>query len=103
MIEEIFDHYSDTTFLKADGFDAAVIGVSEDFNSPPRLIYSVKKVIDIIMKDMVITKHDLRDDEIKDGMTIQDKKHELATEYFNFNISGAYVGEATPVWCHDDF
>lgn len=103
MLKEISEHYSDTSLLKADGFDDAVIGVSEDFNSPPRLIYSVKKVIDILMKDMNITNNDLTDDDLQNGITIQDKKYELATEYFNFNVSGAYVGETTPVWCYDNF
>ena len=82
MIDSILEHYQDQDLLKADGFDDAVIGVSEDFNSPPRLIYSVKKCIEILMKEM---------------------SYEDAVEHFNFNVSGAYVGEQTPVWCHDDY
>ena len=82
MIEQITEQYCDEEFLKADGFDEAIIGVSEDFNQPIRLIYSVKKCLDILMKDM---------------------KYEDAIEYFNFNVSGSYVGEKTPVWCWDNF
>ena len=26
-----------------------------------------------------------------------------AYEYFYYNISGAYVGELTPIWCDDNF
>jgi hypothetical protein len=82
MINEIIEQYEDEKFLKADGFDDAIIGVSEDFNQPVRLIYSVSKCIEILMKDM---------------------SEEDAMEYFSFNVSGSYVGEKTPVWCWDNF
>lgn len=78
-IDEITDQYTDETFLKADGFDEAVIGIDE---STMRLIYSVSKCIEILMKDM---------------------PEEEAIEYFEFNVSGSYVGEKTPIWCQDNF
>lgn len=49
MIDEILEQYEDETFLKADGFDEAIIGVDE---TQMRLIYSVKKCIEILMRDM---------------------------------------------------
>jgi hypothetical protein len=49
MIDEIIEQYQDETFLKADGFDEAIIGVDE---TTMRLIYSVKKCIEILMRDM---------------------------------------------------
>lgn len=79
MLQYILDSYPDEEFLKADGFDKAIIGVDPH---SMRLIYSVSKCIDILMKDMT-------EDE--------------ATEYFYFNVSGAYVGEKTPIWCEDVF
>jgi hypothetical protein len=79
MIETILDRYQDEQFLKADGFDEAIIGVEE---STMRLIYSVSKCIEILCKDM-----DMED----------------AIEYFDFNVSGSYMGEKTPIWCYDDF
>jgi len=82
MLEEIIELYEEETFLKADGFDEAIIGVSEDFNAPVRLIYSVKKCLEILMRDM---------------------NYEDALEYFTYNVSGGYVGEKTPVWCWDNF
>ena len=82
MLEEIIELYEEETFLKADGFDEAIIGVSEDFNAPVRLIYSVKKCLEILMRDM---------------------SYEDALEYFTYNVSGGYVGEKTPVWCWDNF
>ncbi len=65
-------------FLKADGFDDAIIGVDE---TQMRLIYSVSKCIEILMKDM---------------------SEEEALEYFYFNVSGSYVGQKTPIWCTDN-
>ncbi len=79
MIEQILEQYEKENFLKADGFDGAIIGVDE---TNMRLVYSVSKCIEILMKDM---------------------SEEDAIEYFNFNVSGAYVGEKTPIWCWDKF
>ena len=81
MLEEIIENYSDVDILKADGFDSAVIGVSNDFTAP-RLIYSVAKCLAILTENP--------DMDVKDAL-----------EYFSFNISGAYIGELTPIWCWD--
>jgi hypothetical protein len=79
MIDEILENYPDESFLKADGFDEAIIGVEE---SSMRLIYSVSKCIEILMRDM---------------------SDEDALEHFYYNVSGSYVGEKTPIWCADVF
>ena len=80
MIEKIVERYDDEIFLKADGFDEAIIGVDE---TQMKLIYSVSKCLDIL---------------IEEGLTEED-----ALEHFNFNVSGSYVGEKTPIWCFDNF
>jgi hypothetical protein len=80
MIEKILETYDDASFMKADGFDNAIIGVYE---VDMRFIYSLSKCIDILKKD---------------GMN-----YEEAREFFDFNVSGSYVGEKTPIWCYDDF
>lgn len=80
MLKEIIDNYPDEGILSADGLDDAIIGL--EMNSM-RLIYSVSKCLDIF---------------ILDGMT-----EEEALEFFEFNVSGAYMGEHTPIWCYDDF
>jgi len=79
ILDQILEHYSEYTFLLAEGFDDAVIGVDQE---SWRLIYSVKKCIEILSKDMPYLD---------------------AVEYFDFNVAGAYVGELTPIWCFDDF
>ena len=80
FLQEIFDNYEDESFLIADGFDDAIIGVEE---SSMRLIYSVKRCIEILMSE--------------------DMTYEDAIEHFNYNVSGGYVGEKTPIWCQDNF
>ena len=45
MLEDIIENYYEEEFLKADGFDEAVIGVEQH---DMRLIYSVKKCIEIL-------------------------------------------------------
>jgi len=79
MLEEILEIYSEEELLIADGFDEAVIGIDEN---SLRIIYSIKKCIQILTRDMC---------------------EEDALEYFSYNVSGAYVGEKTPIWCRDDF
>ncbi len=32
-----------------------------------------------------------------------DMSEDDAMEYFNFNVSGSYVGDKTPIWCSDYF
>lgn len=79
MLEDILEYYPEEEILKADGFDDAIIGI--DWNNM-RLIYSVKKCIDILAEDM---------------------SEEEAIEYFEYNIGSAYFGEKTPIWCFDNF
>lgn len=75
-IKQITENYPEIDFLVADGFDKAMIGFcSTSF----RLIYSIEKCIEILMKDMDYTD---------------------ATEYFSFNVQSAYVGEKTPIWMY---
>lgn len=78
--EDLVDTYPEETFLLADGFDDAILGVDE---TTMRVIYSVKKCREILME--------------------QGMNDEEALDYFNFNTRGSYVGDQTPIWCDDDF
>ena len=77
-ILENYEGWGDEKIMTADGFDYAVIGIELP---SMRLIYSVTKCLSILMQDM---------EEID------------AIEHFNYNVSGAYVGEQTPIWCWDN-
>ena len=78
-LEQILENYYEQDFLIADGFNDAVIGV--EINSMC-LIYSVSKCLGILREHM---------------------SEEDAIEYFEYNVSSAYVGEQTPIWCYDNF
>jgi hypothetical protein len=67
-----YDH-----LLKADGFDAAIIGVSEKIGQSPCIAYDRDKCVEILID----TEH---------------MSYEEAEEYFEYNVAGAYVGEFTP-------
>jgi hypothetical protein len=77
-LTQILENYPDEEILLADGFDDAVIGFEV---SSMRLIYSVNKCLDILMSEGM--------DEVS------------AQEHFSFNVESAWVGEKTPIWCHD--
>ena len=75
-IQELVEAY-DSEMLIADGFDDAIIGVSERFGRSPIVAYDKDKCIQVLMD--------------RDGMDYED-----AIEFFNFNVIGAWVGEGTP-------
>ena len=79
--EIIIEKIPDKDFLFVDGFDDAIIGICEVTN---RVIYSKERIIEILVEE--------------EGM-----EHEDALEYFDFNISGSYMGEMTPIFCHSIF
>ncbi len=64
--------------LVADGLDAAIAGISEGME--PVVIYDWDKCIEIFR--------------VRDGMSEED-----ALEYMSFNVTGAYVGKRTPIFC----
>ena len=69
--------------MQADGFDEAIIGYAENIKEPYRIVYSVKKIIAIL---------------VSEGMSEED-----AMEHFYYNIAGSYMGEKTPLFCNDEF
>ena len=79
MLTSILENWSEEQFTIADGFDEAVIGVDV---VGERIIYSVQKVIDILIE--------------RDGMDEQD-----AIDWYEYNMQSTYVGEHTPIWCED--
>lgn len=76
ILEELRE--SNPEILTADGFDEALIGTVQVFSKTVAL-YDREKCIKILMK--------------RDGMSRED-----ADEYFDFNVTGAYVGEYTPAF-----
>ncbi len=73
---EYYAEQSEEPLLFVEGHDNAILGLARQFNRTS-VLYSKNKVIKNLMKDMT-------EDE--------------ALEFFEFNIVGAYVGEATPTF-----
>mgnify|MGYP003111242922 CR=1 FL=1 len=76
---ELWEELESNECLLADGLNDAVVGIS--YGVEPKTVYSVHKIIEILMED---------------GM-----EWEEAIEHFSYNISGAYVGEKTPIFIYD--
>ena len=79
--DELMEELTTNECLLADGFDNALIGITEGLN--PVAVYDTDKCIDILMKESIYPLY---------------MNHEDAVEYFYFNVAGAYVGEKTPLF-----
>ena len=66
-------------YLSEPEFDAAIVGVADRIGMETVVVYDTSKVIDILCE--------------RDGMD-----RDMAAEYYEFNILGAYVGERTPIF-----
>jgi hypothetical protein len=75
-LEEIIEMYPEEEFLKADGFDGAIVGVEPN---SMRLVYDRDKMIGILIEDEEMEEID-------------------AIEYLEYNTWNAYVGEKTPLF-----
>ena len=81
FIEEYFPQHASEEgngILLADGFEKAFIGVGSAYYNPPCAVYDYDKCIDILVSD--------------------DCDFDQAIEYFEFNVTGAYVGPQTPLF-----
>ena len=74
-LQDIIDLYPERLFMKADGFDDAVIGFDPNTD---RLVYDRYEMVQIL---------------IRDGMS-----EEEAIEYLAYNTWGTYFGEQTPIY-----
>lgn len=68
--------------LTADGLDEAIIGEVSSYGRDETILYSVQKIIDILIE--------------RDGMTPDE-----ALEFYDFNIAGSYLGEGMPTFLND--
>ena len=75
--EELMQQLSDNECLLADGYESALIGITEGSN--PVAVYDV----DLCIKNLV------EEDKIEE---------EDALEHFYYNTVGSYVGEKTPIF-----
>ena len=76
-IDEYADGIGDGEMLCADGFEAAIIGVTE--SCEPIVVYDWDECVRVLR--------------VRDDMTEED-----AIEHMSFNVTGAYVGARTPIF-----
>lgn len=76
----------DDSTLHADGFDAALIGYAQvwdvDGHIRQKAVYNSDQCIQILID--------------RDGMTPEE-----AVEYFEYNVTGSYVGPYTPIFVYE--
>ena len=72
------DEYAEGAIV-LDGLDDAIIGIVEEFGNGSRILYSQKKIINILCE--------------RDGMNESD-----AIEFYDYNILGLFAGEQNPVF-----
>ena len=89
ILDQILEIYPNEKFMMPIGFNDACIGINR---RSMRLIYSEVKTLEII-KESIDLNLLSEDDDID----------EIALEHFEFNISGAWMGDKTPIWCDDDY
>tara|TARA_R110002051_G_scaffold30319_8_gene70205 strand:+ start:2681 stop:2932 length:252 start_codon:yes stop_codon:yes gene_type:complete len=75
--EELMIQLEDNECLLADGYDSALIGISEGGN--PVAVYDSDKCIKILVEE-------------------EKMSYEDAMEHFYYNTVGSYVGEKTPIF-----
>lgn len=77
--KDIEDLYGDDEpeIMFADGYDEAIAGVVWD-GERTRVVYTTEEILKILMED---------------GMS-----YDEASEYFDFNVAGAYMGVYTPLY-----
>ena len=72
---KIIEDICDPEALLADGFDEAILGLC---SITGRIVYCMDTCIEVLKK--------------------QGMDEDEAYEYFSYNVSGAYVGEMTPIF-----
>jgi hypothetical protein len=75
ILTKILEHYPEDGYVKVDGFDAAIVGVS----STGRLVYSINKIIEILVSR-------------------NNWKHKDAADYFFYSIEDTYQGDKAPIF-----
>lgn len=77
-LEEITESFPDSEFLIVKDFHDCIVGVSHG----EKIVYSIPKCIEALMR-------------------INGWDNETATEYFEYNVLFAYMGEKNPIFIYD--
>jgi hypothetical protein len=77
MIVDI-DSYAEGAII-LDGFNDAIVGITEEFGGIKRLLYSKYKILEILQENNPMTQSE-------------------AEEYYDYNIVGLYAGDQNPIF-----
>jgi len=77
MIVDI-DNYAEGAII-LDGFNDAIVGITEEFGGIKRLLYSKDKILKILQENNPMTQSE-------------------AEEYYDYNIVGLYAGDQNPIF-----
>lgn len=77
MIVDI-DSYAEGAII-LDGFNDAIVGITEEFGGIKRLLYSKYKILKILQESNPMTQSE-------------------AEEYYDYNIVGLYAGDQNPIF-----
>ena len=92
MSEAILEYISEINpdALKVDDFDDCIIGIVERFGMEPLILYDKQKMVDKLANQYL-------NDSMKenDGLWASEAL-QMAEEYFDYNIIGAWMGRGTP-------
>ena len=73
--------------LLADGFEEAFVGIGNQHTKEPVAIYDREKCIEILVRRFS-----------KSGRKDEDDLYTEAVEYLDFNVTGSWVGDRTPIF-----
>jgi len=76
MIVDI-DSYAEGAII-LDGFNDAIVGITEEFGGIKRLLYSKYKILKILQENLMTQSE--------------------AEEYYDYNIVGLYAGDQNPIF-----
>ena len=76
MIVDI-DSYAEGAII-LDGFNDAIVGITEEFGGIKRLLYSKDKILKILQENLMTQSE--------------------AEEYYDYNIVGLYAGDQNPIY-----
>jgi len=98
MTREEVENLVDEEAIFYDDLDSAIIGVAERIGMESVVCYDKFKAIEALKETFSITEDDLDESEKAEGLTLDDKKQEMAEEWFYNNTIGSWVGPYTPVF-----
>lgn len=89
--EEIVE-FNEEALMLPEKYDSAIIGVAERINLTV-VAYDSAKLVELIAEEM---SPDIED--VSMYGDIETAKYNMALEYYDYNIKGAWLGENTPVF-----